>query len=143
MGIVNLTRIHHTFRTSLVSVGGTGQIVFTASEHQALRDYCGIVSDLIEIVRSISQQWEQRLDQIHASTVTSAYLTSTIRSGARGRPRFDVSRNQLEYLSSLSFTWTEAASLLGVSRMTIYRRRREFGMLGLVVILVMWNCGHN
>lgn len=27
------------------------------------------------------------------------------------------------------FTWTEIASLLGVSRMTIYRRRHEFGML--------------
>ena len=31
----------------------------------------------------------------------------------------------------MNFTWTEIAELLGVSLMTIYRRRREFGMLGV------------
>ena len=49
----------------------------------------------------------------------------------RGRPSFEISEDQLLYLSSLSFTWTEIASLLGVSRMTIYRRRCNFNMLGL------------
>ena len=48
----------------------------------------------------------------------------------RGRPRFDIGRDQLEYLSSLNFTWTAIASMLGVSRMTIYRRRREFLEMG-------------
>ena len=33
------------------------------------------------------------------------------------------------YLHSLSFTWTEIASLLGVSRVTVYRQRQEFGLL--------------
>ena len=33
------------------------------------------------------------------------------------------------YLSSLGFTWTAIASMLGVSRMTVYRRRQEFNML--------------
>ena len=49
--------------------------------------------------------------------------------GARGRPRFDISESQLVYLSSLSFSWTQIASLLGVSRMTIFRRRIEFNMV--------------
>lgn len=35
----------------------------------------------------------------------------------------------MEYLHSLGFTWTEMATFLGVSRMTLYRRRQEFGML--------------
>ncbi len=47
----------------------------------------------------------------------------------RGRPRFHVSREQLEYLAALSFSWTEIASVLGVSRMTVFRRRREFHMV--------------
>jgi len=34
---------------------------------------------------------------------------------------FDISREQIEYLSSLGFKWVEIAALLGVSRMTIYR----------------------
>lgn len=48
--------------------------------------------------------------------------------GARGRPPFDISRDQLEYLSSLSFSWTQIASILGVSRMTIFRRRQNFNI---------------
>ena len=43
-----------------------------------------------------------------------------VSSGGQGRPRFDVARQQLEYLSSLSFSWSEIAALLGVSRTTIY-----------------------
>ena len=35
----------------------------------------------------------------------------------------------LEYLASLSFSWGEIASLLGVSRMTIYRQRQELNIL--------------
>ena len=46
-----------------------------------------------------------------------------------GRPRFDISQEQLVYLRSLSFTWSQIAAILGVSRMTLYRRRAEFGML--------------
>ena len=46
--------------------------------------------------------------------------SSTSPAGA-GRPQFDISKEQLEYLSSLGFKWTEVAALLGVSRMTIYR----------------------
>ena len=40
-----------------------------------------------------------------------------------------MSVNQLEYLRSLLFSWTEISSLLGVSRMTVYRRRAECGLL--------------
>ena len=49
--------------------------------------------------------------------------------GRRGRPKFSISRNQLQYLSSLSFNWNEISNLIGVSRMTLYRRRREFDLL--------------
>ena len=36
------------------------------------------------------------------------------------------------YLHSMGFTWVEIADLLGVSRMTIFRRRREFGLVETV-----------
>lgn len=50
-------------------------------------------------------------------------------TGGRGRPKFSISKEQLEYLASLSFTWPQIAQLLGVSRMTIFRRRVEYGLL--------------
>ena len=49
--------------------------------------------------------------------------------GTPGRPKYSISKEQLEYLSSLSFTWPQIAQILGVSRMTIYRRRRQYGLL--------------
>ena len=47
----------------------------------------------------------------------------------RGRPRFSVTADQLIYLRSIHFTWTDIASLLGVSRMTIFWRWKEYGLL--------------
>ncbi len=54
-----------------------------------------------------------------------AYQVGVMTPSGPGRPRFDVSQVQLE----LTFTWTDISSVLGVSRMTIFRRRREFGMV--------------
>ena len=49
-----------------------------------------------------------------------SYCAETERRG-RGCPHFSTVRDQLDYLVSLSFNWSEIASLFGVSRMTIYR----------------------
>ena len=38
----------------------------------------------------------------------------------RGRQRFQITREQLEYLRSSSFSWTAIADMLMVSRMTVY-----------------------
>ena len=57
------------------------------------------------------------------------YAAAIISSpGTRGRPRFDVTKEQLEYLRSMSFTWTDIGNILGVSQMTLYRRRRDYGL---------------
>ena len=43
-----------------------------------------------------------------------AYQASSSTSSAgAGRPQFDISKEQLEYFSSLGFKWTEVAALLG------------------------------
>ena len=63
---------------------------------------------------SLSQRYEERVDQIYESRSAHAFSASYKREFRQGRPRFDVSRSQLEYLSPFSFSWTEiAASLLG------------------------------
>ena len=57
------------------------------------------------------------------------YRVEPSQSKGRGWPHFLISRDQLEYLRSLLFTWTEIATLIGVSRITIFRCREEFVML--------------
>ena len=123
--ISNLRRILDRFEAA----PHNPEIHLTGDELQALTEYRGMIATLLDITLVLSQQYEDRVDQIHASRTGYAYHASTVRDGRLGRPRFDVSSGQLEYLSSLSFIWTEVAALLGVSRMTVYRRRRELNLL--------------
>ena len=45
-----------------------------------------------------------------------------------GRPKIEVSKEQLEFLRSLHFNWRTIAKILGVSITTITRKREEFGL---------------
>ena len=47
---------------------------------------------------------------------------------AKGRPRLDVDRQQLEFLRSLAFSWKEIANVLGASIKTLQRRAQEWGI---------------
>ena len=88
--------------------------------------YESSLNELVECLSEVYSNLGIHLDRVQLSP---RYQSGVIPTGARGRPRFDVNADQLEYLESLSFSWTDIASMLGVSRMTIYRRRLEYGML--------------
>ena len=78
----------------------------------------------------VSSWWQDYVDSDHANQ-SSLYAYRCPQSrvpGVRGRPRFDITKDQLEYLASLSFSWTQIASILGVSKVTIFRRRRELNI---------------
>ena len=45
-----------------------------------------------------------------------------------GRGLYDISKDQLEHLRSLFFSWPKIADMLQVSVSTIQRRRKEFGL---------------
>ena len=45
-----------------------------------------------------------------------------------GRPQIIVSIEYIEYLRGLHFRWTKIASILGISRSTLYRRLEEEGI---------------
>ena len=74
-------------------------------------------------MRKIRSKWSKYQD-IYDSGVTlteTANRAPIVLSGGHGQLRFDVSKEQVEYLSSMQFTWSEIAALLGVSRSTLYR----------------------
>lgn len=88
-----------------------------------LEDYCRSTKELIECMKVICRKWEEYegvIDAFVTERPSVAYQApiSVPPRNSPGRPRFDISKEQLEYLSSLS---NEIAVLLGVSRMTIYR----------------------
>ena len=56
-------------------------------------------------------------------------------SMSRGRPRFDIDRNNVIYLRSLHFKWTQISQILGVSERTaLHRRAREWNLLTYSII---------
>ena len=49
-------------------------------------------------------------------------------NGDRGRPRYNITKQQLEYFLDFGFTATGISAMLGVSEPTIRRRLQEFGL---------------
>ena len=60
-------------------------------------------------------------------------VVSTSSSGLRGRPKYELCDEQLEFLKQCDFKASEMALLLGVSESTIKRRLREIVGNGLAV----------
>lgn len=101
-------------------------------EQEIISRYKRMITDLMSFISSLLSYWDVYLDEVQRNVSPFQYRAGTSQSSNPnnpGRPTFDVEKSQLEYLRSLNFTWTEIASLLGVSRMTIYRRRSEYGLL--------------
>lgn len=98
------------------------------SSHTLFRIY-QLLSDIVSRLKTLRRQWSEQLDNLASRFNFRYQAPTTSRIAAVGRPRFEITRAQLDYLRSLSFSWTEIAHLLGVSRMTVYRRRVEYGLM--------------
>ena len=87
------------------------------------------MSYVIACLRAMLAQWQDYLSHqpLRSSSSYSAPLTQA--SQHAGRPKFDISSEQIQYLRSMSFSWVQISEILGVSYMTVYRRRQEWGML--------------
>jgi len=96
------------------------------------------LSALLQCLREISQQWQLHLDQYLAHSAATSYVAPIINTPATqmhpGRPRFEIRKEQLLYLMSMSFSWTQIAQMLGVSHMTVYCRQLEYGLLETIVM---------
>ena len=68
--------------------------------------------------------------EAHSCSTATTLVCDFGTGQGRGRPCISIERSQVEYLRSLHFSWTEIASIVGVSRMTLYRRRHSWGLLG-------------
>lgn len=89
-----------------------------------LQDYCATLNQLIEGLRKLFYKWLEYEDLVSLSVRPVSYQAPLLRRSrltGPGKPSFYISKDQLVYLSSLSFKWKDIAAILNVSRMTIYR----------------------
>ena len=90
-----------------------------STEQEQLQECTASLSELLKCLYVMLRKWEE-----YKTSMDGDYqlqCPSRVFSGGRGRPSFNVSKDQIEYLSSLSFKWTEIAAIIGISRMTLYR----------------------
>ena len=116
-----LSRLELCIQTSLTLQGTIVTRIQNTSEE--VQDICDSLSELVDSLRRIRLKWNEYQDILDSgvSLTDIAYRAPILQSGGRGRPSFDVSKEQLEYLASMQFTWSEIAALIGVSRSTVYR----------------------
>ena len=95
---------------------------------QELRSSIDIVRNCCRGLQSLWQLEVEAVEDTLCSAPRGAGYTVPRIIDGRGRPKAVVSQEQLLHLRSLNFSWTRIAELLGVSRVTLYRRRRELGI---------------
>jgi len=115
--IVNICSIvHHLQSNNSSSV--TGRII---------RNYASLLIETVTLLRSLLSRWQDYLTHYRPRS-TFSYSAQAVQSSSPGRPRFEISRAQIQYLRSMSFSWVQISRILGVSYTTIYRRRMEYGL---------------
>ena len=88
-----------------------------------LDSYYTTLNELIECLKRVYYKWLEYEDLVESLSVRSlSYQAPSFNSRTGpGRPPFYISKDQLVYLISMGFKWTEIAAILNVSRTTIYR----------------------
>ena len=67
-------------------------------------------------------------DSLYTLTSTNTLMADHSEQPSCGRPFICISCEQLEYLIDLNFTAVSIAGILGVSRSTVYRRFKDYGL---------------
>ena len=95
------------------------EIIVVSTLASDLQECSRNLTELIETLQRLHNRWEEYKSFLEGPAQYNTLLTT--QQLGRGKPQFQVSKSQVEYLASLSFKWTEIASILGLSRMTLYR----------------------
>lgn len=112
----NITTIKEHIKHNIIAV-----------DRQIMSPILSALSHLLTSLIHLIVEWQRHQDEIEANVIR--YQVPLHRSTNPGRPRFVVLQEQLEYLRSLHFSWVDISRMLGISRMTLYRRRVEYDMI--------------
>ena len=87
--------------------------------------YNSISDELVSIVCDANDLLQSL---VHEYEAPNSYRTEQVSYGGRGRPKFDLSRDQLEFFLERGFSVPDVAHMLGLSVRTTERRLQEFNI---------------
>ena len=87
-----------------------------------------LVEDLLMLTRELLQEIHAVKSQREKENRRSTAWVPSTEASTGGRPRFRVTKDQIETLRETGMNWKTIALTLGISESTLYRRRQEFGL---------------
>jgi len=82
-------------------VNGLSTVLSNAE--RAVTEYKEYIDQLIELLRILLDQWKEYRTLLDSNLHHTSYRAPIQCTSGRGRPKFDIDQEQLEYLASLSF----------------------------------------
>ena len=112
---------------TISSIGIVNIAVTDASDPELKTQVSNLVN---ELTANVLPMWREKLYALERDC-SSIRVQPSVRQdpSSYGRPPFQVDSEQILFLRELNFTWQSIANLLGVSRMTLYRKRKDAGIL--------------
>ncbi|XP_068747410.1 uncharacterized protein [Montipora capricornis] len=87
-----------------------------------------LMEDLLSVSQSLLQEIRTTKSQREMSKSKSPAWVPSTQASTGGRPRFNITKEQIETLRETGMNWKGIALSLGISDSTLYRRRQEFGL---------------
>ena len=102
-------------------------IAHVRDAEDSLRESMHLLLGYIQSLHSYITSYENTVSD-DSDVSFSMQITERRGDEGPGRPSLDVTKDQIEFLRSMHFSWEKIAQLLQVSVSTLQRRRRAFGI---------------
>lgn len=87
-----------------------------------------MIDNLVEVMLSLLQNIEEtRVSRERNERTCRSWQLTTLESSG-GRPRYRITKEQIETLRETGMNWKSIATALGISESTLYWRRQEYGL---------------
>lgn len=94
------------------------------------------MAEITSVMEEFCNQLQQSIQTVRitphlnttSATVGVEYVAGNIRTGKRGRPKKDVTANQIIHLKNVGFDWMRICEMLHISRSTLYRYKHLFNI---------------
>lgn len=98
--------------------------VVTRAGGQGSEDCIIVLDSLYNNLRLILQQFDSQILQ----DTDNCIVPPTIHSGTAGRPRYDLTADQINHCLDLGYNWQGISSLFGIDRRTLFRHRQRLSI---------------